>query len=233
MRSIIAATIIALGLTGTASAGTIKLKLMLDKTLLTPVTISNDGGSTYVKTRAGQLGVTRIGGDDPIDVPADVFFTYCLETRQQLASGTFLVEPLEQGNDSAGGLGPVRADHIRELFGRFQPSLYDSVSNIMGAAIQLAIWEIANENSASKNLLTGNFRVTAPAATIALAQSYLNAINGSGPRLNNLFAAVNRGYQDLLLQDGDSQIVVAEPAAIAVLGLGFAGLIAARRRARR
>ena len=71
---------------------------------------------------------------------------------------------------------------------------------------------------------------------IALAQSFVQSLDGTGPMAVGLMVILNgingdpstdAGTLDLLVQ-----VAVAEPASLAMLGLGLAGLGAARRRPR-
>jgi hypothetical protein len=232
MRNFALAAFALLAGTSVASAGTIKIVPDMNgayyKTYLTNVSISRDGGATYLKNvLAGQYRV-KIKGS------VGSFLTYCLETDERLASSTGTIRPLSSGDDIRGGLGTKRAAEISQLFGRFQKNFDTQVDKTTGSAIALAIWEIADEAvGAPLNLSTGAFRVRAPAAVLTLAQSYLDALTNKGPRLTNLYAIVIPKYQDLLIHKGSSQVIVAEPGVVGLLGLGALGLIAARRRMRR
>ena len=221
-------------LAGTAAhAGTFKYKEHIDNSILTTVKISDDSGATYLTVKAGQIPIERTGGTDPIQTPLGIFYTFCVETTQYLKSNTSMVLPLEFGNNSSGPLGVTRANAIRQLFARFDPNLYAPLATDVAAALQLAIWEVADETTHSYSLTGGSFEVMGPSSILTLGQSYLDALTSNGPKVINLFAAVNNDYQDLLLQGGPTGIVVPEPAMAMLFGLGFAGMFAARRRASR
>ena len=101
---------------------------------------------------------------------------------------------------------------------------------IHASAIQIAIWEIVRENSGSLNVSTGNVNFQNPAdvAALALAQTYLSSLNGSGPRLTNLYALTAVGAQDIVVQVNSP---LPEPVMLFTAGLGLIGIaLTARQR---
>jgi hypothetical protein len=102
---------------------------------------------------------------------------------------------------------------------------------LTAGALQLSIWEIVRETPGNPlDVYTGNIYYTGEnmPGMIALAQSYVQAIDGFGPRSHRLLALRSVGVQDLVVQAGG----VPEPSSWAMLIAGF-GLIGATARRRR
>jgi hypothetical protein len=177
-----------------------------------------------ITVAAGQQVYQRLSG--PPVVPT-VFSTFCVELNQSVQLNqnyTFEIRAVADvprpgtGVPEAPGMGIVKADLISELWGRHYTDVNDDVSR---AAFQIAIWEIVFEDLSSSNpyasldlYSTNGFRAygnTNPVmqGAIALADSWLNDLNGSGPRETQLIGLSSNGAQD--------QITVATPAPPSVL----------------
>ena len=186
---------------------------------------SLDGGANWGNTgTAGHFNWTRTGGDYA-GAQGD-FMAFCCELTEHIGGGgnyAYTVVSLDQGTDSIGGMGLAKADLINELFGRYySPSFGAVLSSDRATAMQLSIWEIIYENSATgpRSIGTGNALFTNDnASAMALADLYLAALDGTGPRASDVVVMSAPGVQD--------QIIPA-PGTIALAGL--AGLCFRRRR---
>jgi hypothetical protein len=217
-----------------------------------PVSYSNGGGGIFTFNRTGGTAPALMPGTDTVGK----FVGICIEFSEgYTADGTYKLVGLEAapvagtaaGVMSGAGKYGTRADDLRRFLGHVYPVFGGSVLNTSVAgisaahaalAVQIVVWEIANENYAkfgeySLSTTTGDlFRVstsTTPTAARDQARDWLTAFNTSGATwkpLNNLFAIVNdkRPGQDFVVQ------VVPIPAAAWLLGSGLLGLFAVARR---
>lgn len=229
-----AATLLAtLATSGAASATTI-IATLNSMTPQQGLTITLPSGSS--NSAAGRFNFTRTGGDHPAnplpDVPVSRFWAFCIELGQQIGFGNSVVYdvlPLASGDNSNGGLGAVRADQIRELLGAVYPDFSQVLTNNQYAALQVAIWEITRENFAANgfDVYSGDVSFASSNATmLALANSFLAAVDGSGPRAQRIMALSNRTRQDMLVQ-----FPVPEPGSLGLALLGLGALASTRRRA--
>ncbi len=207
----------------TAQASTIQIQPDVDYSHLTTVYLSFNGGSNYQGELAGQLRLKRVGGDDRNVKATKDFLAFCVEPTEWLQNSTLTVGALSTGDTALGGMGDKKAAAIARIFKAVLPDIGKAVSNDVGAALQISIWEIVRETGTHYSLTDGSFRVSTSANIAALAETYLADANGHGAQLYNLRALTAVGAQDQLGQ-------VPEPAALGVLGLGIAGVIAVRRR---
>jgi len=210
--------------------------------------VSREGGG-------GLFQFTR--NSSTADVPplvsnaAGKFLGICLELSENvLASATsYTFGSLESApvkgsfapEMSAAGLTGTRADDLRRLLGYVLPDFRGDVKNTSLSgnaaylAVQLAVWEIANENygtgsgqfgySLSNGYLqieSGKKNVTT--AIFDQANAWLAALKEDWKPLNNVFSIVNPIQQDFVVQ------VVPIPAAAWLLGSGLLGLFAVARR---
>jgi uncharacterized protein (TIGR03382 family) len=158
---------------------------------------------------------------------APSFGAFCIEIQQPISGGqtvTFDVAPIEDAPSSfADGMGVIRADRLKELFGRRYAESSDSAENAV--AFGIAVWEIVNDDTFDLN--TGGFiaNSTNPAGAKDLAASWLAEIDGNGPRAS-LLALLSDTAQDYVVVNTE----IPAPGALALASLGLAS--GARRRRR-
>jgi hypothetical protein len=183
----------------------------------------------WVDTTTGEFSFTRSGGTE-VGGPSGTFFAFCIEPREFVSGGstyTYDFSYLEQGTTNIGGMGTAKANLIRELFGRYDPVLSVALDAEHASAIQIAIWEIVRETSGTLDVNNGNVKYQNPAdpAALALAQTYLSSLDGTGPMLNNLYALTAVGVQDVVIQVTDGfESPAPEPITLATTGLALIGL---------
>lgn len=204
-------------------------------------------GILTLGTTPTQFAVQRTGGTYPGELYGNKpnrFAAFCLEPLQQVAftEKTYTLQGLTSAStDLAPGMGTQRAGMIQELFGRFYPDFRNAISQEQAAALQIATWEILREkvdsnctiqnlNYSDLDLSDGDiFFSFGPNGVIDLAQSYLDALNGSGPKAKSLAAltlgeVTGQPSQDLLVQ------IVPEPTTVGLFAMGVIGLALSRRK---
>jgi hypothetical protein len=188
---------------------------------------SNGQRITSDQMDGGLFQMSRFGGTWGGLFPSgDIFFGFCIEPREFVnLGGTYTDEvvALEQGTTNIGGMGSAKADRLRELFGRWFPDFTAPLTRLQAGALQVAVWEIVREDSGTLDVYSGDiyfFPGTSedPAGVVALGQTYVQSIDGTGPRLNNLLAMTQVGSQDIVVQ------ALPEPASLALVGAGCLAL---------
>lgn len=212
--SIVSAAIVIAGLAGAASATTIQARL----DSVNPevhMSVSSDGGATTRTLYTGVNNFTVLGGD-PTEL-APTFKAFCIDLGQTIGFGSthsFTKNAVEAAPIPGGGMGNVKADLLRELWGRHFLGIN---SNIKGAAFQAAVWEIVFDTGL--DLASGTVRISGNGDVLNQAASYMASLNGDSGHFAPVYALSSNTTQDML---------VPTPGALALLGLG--GMVAGRRR---
>ena len=198
---------------------------------------SLDSGATWTNTMSvGQMKVTVASTSGFASPVPTVFWTFCVEPQQSVSSGTsytYTIDPLQDApTNVSGGMGAVKADLLRELYGRYYPVFQNGTLSVTTAgALQVATWEIVRETSGTYNVLTGTtrFRNPSSSAVLTTANTMLASLNGTGPLLSQMYSIRGTTNQDLAFH---SEVTVPEPstAASLILAAGFG--ICRRRRGR-
>ena len=188
-------------------------------------------GAGFVSTTTGMFSFTRTGGTQ-VGIPNGTLYGYCIEPREFVSAGTtytYDFTNLDMGATNIGGMGVAKADLLRELYGRFYPVIGAPIDAMHASAMQIATWEIVRENSGTLNVFTGNVVYQNPqnAASLALAQTYLAALNGTGPRASGLYAMTAVGAQDIIVQVTSE---APEPVEFATTGIALIALAMMWRR---
>lgn len=182
----------------------------------------NSGANWQNTGTAGLFNWTRTSGS--YSGAQGNFMSFCTELGEHVGYGNnycYDVMALESAPNSLGGMGSAKANLLRELFGRYYTPAFGSVLSANAAtAMQLSIWEIVFETGGSLDLTAGNAQfVNNNGAAVALAQSYLASLDGSGPMNNDIVAMSAAGVQDH---------IIPAPGTMALIGVG--SLAIARRR---
>jgi len=193
-----------------------------------------DNGQNWYTTDTGLFQFTYNSGAK--GGLGGTFYAFCIEPREFISPGqvvTYQWSALQDGTTNIGGMGAAKAALIDELFGRYQPQLNGTISDLQASALQISIWEIVRETSGSLDVYSGTTRYSNPgdaleASALTLAERYVTSLNGTGPKLSNLFALDNNGVQDVLVQTN-----APEPGTYAMLGAGLLALGGLSRKLRR
>jgi hypothetical protein len=141
------------------------------------------------------------------------FTTFCLELTQDINPGTpytySLVslqnapKPGSSQTGGAGGMGNIKADEIRKLWGAFYSSI--NGDGTKAAAFQLAIWKIENDwggsGTSATDFTLGNFRASGNTSATDQASTWLTDLtkpNTYAPD-KTLMALTSDSYQDQLV----------------------------------
>ncbi len=232
----------ALAVAGRAEAAAVTFNMLggdpayarFGRSVIDPVTglRVNSDGMQGGRFKLSNLGTGTYTGD--FQGPDPLFWAFCIEPRESIANGihTLEVMSLYLGTSNIGGMGVAKANRLKELFGRWYPDFSQPLTQVAAGALQVAVWEIVREDSGTLDIYTGdiyfyNASGTTP-GVLALAQTYVQSIDGTGPRAHRLVALYKVGTQDLIAQRDLTESP--EPSVWAMCGLGLALLAAAGRR---
>jgi len=193
-----------------------------------------DNGANWYTTDTGLFQFTfNSGGNGGLGT---VFYAFCIEPREFISPGqvvNYQWSALQGGTTNIGGMGAAKAAQIDELFGRYAPKLDGSISALQASALQISIWEIVRETSGTLDVYSGTTRYANPQGSLetqalALAETYVTSLDGTGLKLTNLQALINIGVQDVVVQSD-----APEPGTCAVFGAGLLALGGLSRKLRR
>lgn len=121
---------------------------------------------------------------------------------------------------AAPGLSLARRQNLADLFTAFAPV---QGNQLLGGALQIAIWEIVNEFDANPFSLTnGQMRTTGNASLLLAAQNMLDALDDVGVanrgNVSGLNFLIDGSYNSTLVQDLVSFTPVPEPSTYGSIG---------------
>lgn len=175
----------------------------------------NLGGLEFKNIAAGYFNWTNV-------TPSNTFLgssfqSFCAELNVGVQStATFTTQPLQPRYSD------VVASRLREFWGENFPGIGGDATR--AAAFQLGVWEIVHEDGFGLDLAGGNFQASVSPngnAAIALAQGWLNNVNGQGAFADNLLVLDADGSQDQIVQPP----VVPVPPTVVLGGMGLIGMI--------
>jgi len=156
------------------------------------------------------------------------FYSFCADYYQPVNVGeTYTYETVAFTDLPNVGSNPLKASRIQELFDRFYAGTNDAEK---GGAFQLALWDLLFDGSkfGVQSLSSGDFQTTGSASSVALADTWLAAID------NDALAPPAESVQlvGLFNASAQDQITVVNPvpapAGVILLVIG-AGALATRR----
>ncbi len=155
----------------------------------------------------------------------------CYDLRDHVSFGDSY-EVVERSTPTFPNMTSNQAKHVAQLVNKYVPSLTSSVSDYVykSAALQVAIWEIVTDTHTS--LISGNFALgTGNSAKVReYADAYLADNNFNNiPTVARWYEATSHSKHGNVYSNQNMVAPVPEPASIAVLSVGIAGLIRKRR----
>jgi hypothetical protein len=187
-------------------------------------------------------GTTRAGLPTPFIIPAGVvpysLLWFCMDPLQtiyysgsgrpagsELKYASTNPSDFDKWTPAAPGLNAARIQDLADLFTAYAPT---RTNQLIGGALQIAVWEVVNEfDGNSFNLSTGQMRVSGNATLIATAQSMLDSLSnpavqnhGNVTELDYLIDGTYKpaSHDTVLVQDLVGFDAVPEPGSFAVAG---------------
>ncbi len=189
-------------------------------------------------SRTGYVGQIMLSFTS--DKDTNPFAGYCLTLNQTLTDPETVdirsLSALPDTSSNSVNNNPPYADpgsgsKIAWLLNTYAASVH---SNVAGAALQIALWEVEYDTTAGYNLSTGDFKVSGDSSVISLAQSYLTALGNNTSDATWLDSYTYNANGQKVQAGQDYGVPVPEPTSMVLLGGGLICLAAVvRRRARR
>lgn len=179
-------------------------------------------GPTTGSVSAGGFDMRVTSSTEPLISSPGSILAWCIELTQYVNTPADYTSNSNPSDSWSGKLVQLFNEHYMDVL--------SGASNIVSAAMQLAVWEIRYDDSSSLKLDSGNFRVTSgDSAARTLAQGWLDTLST---------APATASYKIVTLKSDKSQDLVTVvptpiPAAALLFGsaLGLGGLLQRRRRA--
>jgi hypothetical protein len=179
---------------------------------------------------------------------------YCVQVFESVSPGNtyaydvVTVENVPDFPPGPGPMGALRAELMRNMYGRFYSQVKDGTDDVKSAAFAMLVWEISHENltgagATAKDVLDnlaidvslGAFQASGSAtlsgnqlAAFNQAQSWIATMvaDSSTMRTYGIYGLTNPSAQDHI------GVVVPVPAPALLAGLGLVGVLSGRRRSR-
>lgn len=208
------AAIIGAGLLSATAANADVVRARCDYTnvasasIVSPPVTERAGTAKFAWTRTDAPGA---GIDSTI---AQTFASFCVDIPQPVSKNS--VYTFDVLSLAAAGWGEPEALAVRTLWANHIDDVVDTATN---SAFQLAVWELRYDTD--RQLSAGAFKATSPAASVSLAQTWLDGAGtlDAGRTLPTLAVLSSPTAQDQITV----QIPAPGPAACMIMGMALLG----------
>ena len=167
---------------------------------------------------AGTLAdnLTVYAGQEKVNFRGVDYLVYCVDTNHYAASADMTVKPVTSVNNG---------DKVAFLFNTYAPGV---TTNLQAAALGVALWEVINETSPTFNANSGYFSITGNTDVATAANVLLASMPTHYDTTNYPSILFNPTAQSFVV--GISNTPVPEPATMAMVVIGGAGMLLRRSR---